>query len=86
MNDYLHSRIDEQGRAMLCLNRPEKHNAFDDRLIAVLTRKLQELEADPQVRLVVLTAACTARGTAFSASTWSPSGQMEDPCAVSWSS
>ncbi|WP_020677776.1 enoyl-CoA hydratase/isomerase family protein [Geopsychrobacter electrodiphilus] len=63
MADQLLTTIDELGRATLVLNRPERHNAFDDSLIAELTAALQQLAADPEVRLVVLTGA----GKSFSA-------------------
>jgi methylglutaconyl-CoA hydratase len=49
--------------ASLILDRAEVHNAFDDALIADLTRALVELDADPGVRIVVLTGA----GSTFSA-------------------
>jgi len=49
--------------ARLILNRPQVHNAFDDRLIVTLTARLRELDADPQVRVVVL----AANGRSFSA-------------------
>jgi methylglutaconyl-CoA hydratase len=49
--------------AWVSLNRPQIHNAFDDRLIASLTRELQEADADPAVRAVVL----TGNGSCFSA-------------------
>jgi len=39
---------------ILTLNRPERHNAFDDVLIGEMTAGLRELEADPGVRVVVL--------------------------------
>lgn len=48
---------------ILTLNRPEKHNAFDDELIAELTESLRSLEADDSTRVVVLSAA----GRSFSA-------------------
>ena len=47
--------IDHHGVATLTLNREEKHNAFDDAIIAELTAKLKQLDADPAVRVVVLT-------------------------------
>lgn len=53
----------EAGIATVTLNRPERHNAFDDRLIAELTDMLRALGADPSVRVVVLTGA----GASFSA-------------------
>ena len=46
--------IDTRGVARLTLNRPERHNAFDDLLIADMTEALQELAAEPSVRVVVL--------------------------------
>lgn len=51
------SGIDELGRATLTLNRPEIHNAFDERLVAQLTDALRRLEADESVRVVFLTGA-----------------------------
>lgn len=51
------------GVGRLTLNRPEVHNAFDDRLIGQLTAALLSLEADRRVRFVVLAAA----GKSFSA-------------------
>lgn len=41
---------------ILTLNRAERHNTFDEQLIDELTRALLEFEADPQVRVVVLSA------------------------------
>ena len=43
--------------AIVALNRPEMHNAFDEVLIAELTAALQQLDRDPGVRAVVLTGA-----------------------------
>jgi methylglutaconyl-CoA hydratase len=40
--------------ALLTLNRPEVHNAFDETLIGELTRALRAVEADEAVRAVVL--------------------------------
>jgi methylglutaconyl-CoA hydratase len=51
------------GVVWITLDRPEIHNAFDDRLIAALTRELAALGADPAVRALVL----TGRGKSFSA-------------------
>ncbi len=45
------------------LNRPDRHNAFDETLIAELTAACQALEADDSVRVVVL----AGRGKSFSA-------------------
>ena len=41
--------VDNRGVATLTMNRPELHNAFDDRLIADLTDVLRELDEDPDV-------------------------------------
>ncbi len=49
--------------AWLTLNRPQVHNAFDDTLIASLTHALEQADADPAVRAVVL----TGNGSCFSA-------------------
>ena len=42
------------GVATLTLNRPEVHNAFDDALIARLTRALEDVAARDDVRVVML--------------------------------
>lgn len=49
--------------AIVILNRPEIRNAFDDALIAALTKTLKKLDADDSVRAVVLMGA----GPAFCA-------------------
>jgi len=49
--------------ATVTLSRPERHNAFDDVLIAALTAELQRLSDDVATRVVVLTGA----GASFSA-------------------
>jgi methylglutaconyl-CoA hydratase len=54
---------DHAGIRELRLNRPDVHNAFDDRLIAELTAALQACGQDPDVRAVVLTGV----GASFSA-------------------
>ena len=51
------------GSARITLNRPDIHNAFDDRLIAELTAELTALASDDAVRAVVL----TGSGRSFSA-------------------
>jgi methylglutaconyl-CoA hydratase len=40
--------------ALVMLNRPDVHNAFDETLIAELTDALEALDAEPEVRAVVL--------------------------------
>jgi methylglutaconyl-CoA hydratase len=49
--------------AIVTLNRPEKHNAFDDTLIADLTVQLKAADALPDARVVIL----SATGKSFSA-------------------
>lgn len=51
------------GVATLTLDRPKIHNAFDDALIDALIDALRAVEAEPSVRVVVLTGA----GKSFSA-------------------
>ena len=51
------------GVAALALNKPDVHNAFDDKLIANLTKALQKLDNDKKIRAVVL----CAEGKSFSA-------------------
>lgn len=46
----------EDGVAILTLDRPEMRNAFDDALIAALTRAYEEAGADPKVRAILLQA------------------------------
>lgn len=48
---------------LVTMNRPERHNAFDDVLIQELTETLRSMEAEESVRLVVLSGA----GKSFSA-------------------
>lgn len=53
----------QAGVATLWLNRPDKHNAFDEHLIAAITDALRALAGDDAVRAVVL----AGRGRSFSA-------------------
>jgi methylglutaconyl-CoA hydratase len=56
--------IERQGPlGLVTLNRADRHNAFDDALIAELTEALQALEAEDGIRVVILAAA----GRSFSA-------------------
>jgi methylglutaconyl-CoA hydratase len=56
--------IERQGPvARITLDRPERHNAFDDALVVELTAALRSLEAEESVRVVVLAGA----GRSFSA-------------------
>lgn len=45
---------ERNGVALITLNRPGLHNAFDETLIAQLTRALTTLDTQPRVRAVVL--------------------------------
>ena len=56
--------IERQGPiGLVTLNKPERHNAFDDVVIGELTEALRSMEAEDGVRVVVLSAA----GKSFSA-------------------
>ncbi|EIJ41899.1 enoyl-CoA hydratase/carnithine racemase [Beggiatoa alba B18LD] len=55
-DNNLMMNIDERGVAILTINRPEVHNAFDDALITYLTGTLMQLEDNPDVRVIVLKA------------------------------
>jgi methylglutaconyl-CoA hydratase len=63
MFETLEMETDTRGVAWLYLNRPEKHNALDARMIAELSTAAAQLGADPAVRVVVL----GARGKSFCA-------------------
>ncbi|MEX0807500.1 MAG: enoyl-CoA hydratase/isomerase family protein [Dongiaceae bacterium] len=57
-------RIEREGPlGSVILDRPEKHNAFDERLIAELTDAFHSVGADPAVRVILL----RATGKSFSA-------------------
>ena len=62
MSQTLHCET-TAGVARLRLMRPQLHNAFDAALIAGLTAALQDIAADPAVRVLVL----EAEGASFSA-------------------
>ncbi|MDM3871349.1 enoyl-CoA hydratase/isomerase family protein [Porticoccus sp. W117] len=55
--------IDDRGVATVTLNNPEKHNAFDDAIIAELDSLFAQLAERDDVRIVVL----AAEGRSFSA-------------------
>lgn len=54
MSNEVITRVDADGNATVTLNRPEVHNAFDPAMTHLLTASLKKLDADPQVRAVVL--------------------------------
>lgn len=62
MSETILTEIDA-GVGLITLNRPERHNAFDDVLIGELTAALSDMDADPAVRVVVL----GSRGKSFCA-------------------
>ncbi len=47
---------DPLGIATITLNRPEKHNAFDDHVIKQMTQAFREVESDDSIRVLVLAA------------------------------
>ena len=51
------------GVATVTLNRPEKHNAFDDLIIEQMTQAFEDVAADDSIRLMIL----AANGKHFSA-------------------
>ncbi len=63
MSDQVQVKIDERGVAQVALNRPEKHNAFNQDMIQELTATFSKLNNDDSVRVVVL----TGEGKSFSA-------------------
>lgn len=54
---------DDRGIATLTLNNPEKHNALSAKMIADLTEAAARLNADPAIRVVII----TGEGTSFCA-------------------
>jgi methylglutaconyl-CoA hydratase len=54
MSDKVISQIGKDGNATVTLNRPEVRNAFDPEMVEALTATLERLDADAQVRAVVL--------------------------------
>ncbi len=60
---YFLDEVGDEGVARVTLTRVHVHNAFNDLMIAELTRSLAGLESDPRVRVVVL----AAQGDSFSA-------------------
>ena len=45
---------DRNGVALVTLNRPDRHNAFDETMIAELTQALAEIGSSPRIRAMVL--------------------------------
>ena len=61
--DKVTSDIDNRGVAWVCINNPDKHNAFDDQIIAQLTQAFTAIAANTDVRVMVL----CSQGKSFSA-------------------
>jgi methylglutaconyl-CoA hydratase len=60
MSEVLLAETDaDRGVAWLTLNRPDKRNALDDRLIAALKQALRDADASDAVRVVALRGAGT---------------------------
>lgn len=57
------TRVDERGVAQVLINRPDKHNAFDDSMIGELRQTFRRLADEASVRVVVL----SSNGRHFSA-------------------
>ncbi|MBU2893930.1 enoyl-CoA hydratase/isomerase family protein [Colwellia sp. D2M02] len=55
--------VDDSGVAFVTLNTPDKHNAFDDTIIATLTATFSEIAKRDDIRVVIL----QANGKSFSA-------------------
>lgn len=45
---------DKRGVATVSLNRPDKHNAFDEKVIATLSDTFDEISADDSLRVLIL--------------------------------
>ena len=54
MTSYVTTVIDTRGVATVTLDNPEKHNAFDDKIIAELTEAFAHVGIDPAARVMVL--------------------------------
>ena len=62
MSDFTHLRLDRpaEGVALLTLDNPDLRNAMSEQMTASWVRAIDELAADPAVRVVVVTGAGTA--------------------------
>lgn len=61
--DKVITEIDNLGVARVTLNNPDKHNAFDDQIIAQLTEAFGAVALNPDVRVMIL----RSNGKSFSA-------------------
>ena len=62
-NNKVTTVIDQRGVATVTLSNPERHNAFDDRIIAALTAAISAVGNNPDIRVMIL----AAEGKSFSA-------------------
>ena len=62
-NEQVLYQLDQQGVATVTLNTPEKHNAFNDTMIAALTGIFTNIAANDDIRIVIL----KSNGKSFSA-------------------
>jgi enoyl-CoA hydratase/carnithine racemase len=53
MSEVLFERVSNTRIATISFNRPDKHNAFDLRAIESYMRALEDLRADPEIRVVI---------------------------------
>lgn len=85
----LDTHIDEAGIAQVTLDRPERHNAFDEALIEALTASFQSLGADPAVRAIILAGKgksfCAGADIAWMrrAGSWTPAENHADAMRLS---
>ncbi|PCJ91649.1 MAG: gamma-carboxygeranoyl-CoA hydratase [Porticoccaceae bacterium] len=63
MKSMVTTKIDIRGVTTITLNRPEKHNAFDDQMVNQLTSAFEQTTTNPNSRVLILAAA----GKTFSA-------------------
>ncbi len=61
--DLIAVQHDARGVATVTMNNPEKHNAFDDKIIAQLTGTFEDIAANETVRVMIL----ASTGKSFSA-------------------
>ncbi len=87
MADTVLTEVDD-GIGIITLNSPERHNAFDEVLIAELTNALEDMQADDEVRVVVLSSAgptfCAGAdlGWMQRAASWTEDHNYEDAMAL----
>lgn len=63
MQNWVLAQKDPQGIGTITLNKPERHNVFDEKIIKMLNQTVLEFENDPTIRVIIL----AANGKNFSA-------------------